>query len=190
MTICLGRAALAALLTLGAAATAHAQITTVVAQPKRNEPNQQQVAQREQAAQDSVARVTLTGMTQWVDSAAASLAVRPDTTGAARSADSSAAQAPVRTTTDSSVVTRDAKGEVDLRSGARALGTLWRCSAPGHPHETRHHPSRPSLTPEWYPVSAAAPRQWFPPAPPPGPCQVVRRVTRRPSRPTASCPSA
>ena len=79
MNICLGRAALAALLTFGAA-RANAQITTVVSPPpKRNAATQQEVVRREQAAQDSVARVTLTGMTQWVDSAAAALALsRPE----------------------------------------------------------------------------------------------------------------
>ena len=77
---CLGRAALAAMLIAGAA-SANAQITTVVASPpKRNQPAQQQAAaQREQAVQDSVARVTMTGMKEWVDSAAAALAIRPDT---------------------------------------------------------------------------------------------------------------
>lgn len=91
MNICLGRAALAALLTFGAA-RANAQITTVVSPPpKRNAATQQEVVRREQAAQDSVARVTLTGMTQWVDSAAAALAIRPDT-GVAPASDTSAAQ--------------------------------------------------------------------------------------------------
>lgn len=89
----LGRAALAAMLTLGGA-RANAQITTVVASPKRSEANQQAVVRREQAAQDSVARVTLTGMTQWVDSAAASLAIRPDT-GSAPATSGAAAARPV-----------------------------------------------------------------------------------------------
>jgi hypothetical protein len=110
-------------MTIGAA-SAHAQITTVIApSPKRNQPSQQEAARREQAAQDSVARVTLTGMTEWVDSAAASLALRPDTTGAARSADSAAVQQPARTIADSSKVTNAAKGEVALPSGARAPNT-------------------------------------------------------------------
>ena len=123
MTNCLGRAVLAALMAIGAA-SAHAQITTVIApSPKQNGPSQQEVARREQATQDSVARVTLTGMTEWVDSAAASLALRPDTTGAARSADSASVQQPARTTADSSRVTSAAKGEVDLRKGARAPNT-------------------------------------------------------------------
>jgi hypothetical protein len=110
-------------MTIGAA-SAHAQITTVIApSSKRNEPSQQEAARREQATQDSVARVTLTGMTEWVDSAAASLALKPDTTGAARSADSAVVQQPTRTTTDSSKVTNAAKGEVELRNGARAPNT-------------------------------------------------------------------
>ena len=123
MTNCLGRAVVAALMTIGAA-SAHAQITTVIApSPKRNESTQQEVARREQATQDSVARVTLTGMTEWVDSAAASLALRPDTDGAARSADSAAVQQPARTSADSSKVMNAAKGEVELRDGARAPNT-------------------------------------------------------------------
>jgi hypothetical protein len=123
VTNCLGRAVVAALMTIGAA-SAHAQITTVIApSPKRNQPSQQEVARREQATQDSVARVTLTGMTEWVDSAAASLAIRPDTAGAARSADSAVVQQPARATTDSSKVAQAAKGEVDLRNGARAPNT-------------------------------------------------------------------
>lgn len=118
----LGRAAVAAMLTLGAA-RANAQITTVVASPKRSEANQQAIVRREQVAQDSVARVTLTGMTQWVDSAAAALAIRPDTgsapaTAAARpieagkpmvTAPQPSAQAPAQTP--------------EFRDGARAPDT-------------------------------------------------------------------
>jgi hypothetical protein len=74
----LARAALAAILALGAA-RADAQITAVINAPKRTDAKVQAAAQREQVAQDSVARVTLTGMKQWVDSAAEALAIRPDT---------------------------------------------------------------------------------------------------------------
>ncbi len=77
---CLGRAALCAALITFAAGSANAQITTVVATPpKRDQVSQQVAARREQAAQDSVARVTMTDMKEWVDSAAAALAIRPDT---------------------------------------------------------------------------------------------------------------
>lgn len=79
MNTSLGRAAFAALIAFGAA-RANAQITTVVSTPaKRNAQAQQAAAQREQAAQDSIARVTLTDMKEWVDSAATALAIRPDT---------------------------------------------------------------------------------------------------------------
>src|SRR5688500_7414840 len=57
------------MLTIGAARAA-GQLTPVIAAPTRSH-----------AAQDSVARVTLTDMKQWVGSAAAALAVRPDTAG-------------------------------------------------------------------------------------------------------------
>jgi len=119
-----GRAALAAMMIAGAA-SANAQITTVVASPpKRVDPAQQATAQREQAAQDSIARVTMTGMKQWVDSAAAALAIRPDTVpttadtavGTPRAATSPAArsnsQAPTR-----------ADSTAEFRDGARAPDT-------------------------------------------------------------------
>ena len=124
-----GRAALAALLTFGAA-RANAQITTVVAQPpKRNAATRQEVVRREQAAQDSVARVTLTGMTQWVDSAAAALAIRPDTgatpasdtSAAARRADTSLANVPVAATKPAAAQPRADTAE--FREGARAPAT-------------------------------------------------------------------
>ena len=60
-------------------ALASAQITTVISAPKRQQATAQAAAQREAAAQDSIARVTLTGMKEWVDSAANALAVKPDT---------------------------------------------------------------------------------------------------------------
>jgi hypothetical protein len=75
-------AATAALLTFGVASPAAAQITTTIPRPKPNEQAQVAAARREAAAQDSVTRVTLTGMKEWVDSAANALAVRPDTAGA------------------------------------------------------------------------------------------------------------
>jgi len=75
----LGRAACAAIVVF-AAARADAQITTVMDAPKRVDAKQQAIAKREEVAQDSIARVTMTGMKEWVDSAANALAVRPDTT--------------------------------------------------------------------------------------------------------------
>ena len=76
----LGRAALAAMMIVGVG-TAKAQITTVVASPPRKtEPAQQAAAkQRDRVVQDSIARVAMTGMKEWVDSASAALAIRPDT---------------------------------------------------------------------------------------------------------------
>ena len=124
MSLCLGRAALAAILTF-AAARAEAQITTVVATPKPAPANPQQVAQREQATQDSIARVTLTGMTQWVDSAAHAMALRPDTANVSASdtaiAPTSQAASPVRK--DSSTARTASSGDVEFKSGSRAPNT-------------------------------------------------------------------
>src|SRR5215210_3881102 len=75
------------------AVTADAQITTVIGSPKRDEVKQQAAARREEVAQDSIARVTMTGMKQWVDSAAASLAIRPDT-GTVPASDTAVATRP------------------------------------------------------------------------------------------------
>ena len=130
----LGSAALAAMFALSAA-SANAQITTVVAAPPQPKPNQQQVAQRQQAARDSVAHVTLTAMTQWVDSAAKSLALRPDTgtvsardTAIAQSSQPPAPQPPSpaqkdSTQRDSSRVRSSAGGDVQFKNGARAPNT-------------------------------------------------------------------
>ena len=122
---CLGRAAFAAMLIAGAA-SANAQITTVVASPpKRNNPAQQAAVQREQAAaQDSIARVTMTGMKEWVDSAAAALAIRPDTVPTA--ADTSvgtprAATAPTPGSRSQAPTRADSTAE--FREGARAPDT-------------------------------------------------------------------
>jgi hypothetical protein len=122
----LGRAALAAMLIVGAG-TAKAQITTVVASPpKKREPAQQVAAQRrEQAVQDSVARVTMTGMKKWVDSASAALAIRPDTVPT--TADTAlgtprAATSPVPRS-DSSTTARTSEPTPEFRNGARAPDT-------------------------------------------------------------------
>jgi hypothetical protein len=122
----LGRAALAAMLIVGAG-TAKAQITTVVAAPpKKTQPAQQVAAQRrEQAVQDSVARVTMTGMKEWVDSASAALAIRPDTVpttadtalGTPRAATSPAPRS------DSSTTARTSEPTRELRTGVRAPDT-------------------------------------------------------------------
>ena len=61
------------------ASEARAQVTTVIAPAKRVQVAPQDSARREQVAQDSIARVTLTDMKEWVDSAANALALRPDT---------------------------------------------------------------------------------------------------------------
>ena len=105
-------------------ALASAQITTVISAPKRQQATAQAAAQREAAAQDSIAKVTLTGMKEWVDSAANALAVRPDTgvtvtdTALAtppRAAQQRADSTPGRTTTPPPADT--------FRDGARAPNT-------------------------------------------------------------------
>jgi cobalamin biosynthesis Mg chelatase CobN len=121
----LGRAAFAAIVVFGAA-RADAQITTVMDPPKRVDPKQQAAAKREEVVQDSIARVTMTGMKEWVDSAATALAVRPDTTAApASNSVSSAAQAqqpPQRTDSTTAARNRQA-APTEFRDGARAPNT-------------------------------------------------------------------
>jgi hypothetical protein len=119
------RAAVIALVALGAA-RADAQITTVITPPKQTEAKSQALARRAQVAQDSVARVTLTEMKQWVDSAAASLALRPDsgTVPPDSSAAARAAQQPFPPGTDSAAARRRVvEGPPEFREGARAPNT-------------------------------------------------------------------
>ena len=121
---CFGRAALAAMMIAGAA-SANAQITTVVASPpKRVDPAQQATAQREQAAQDSIARVTMTGMKEWVDSAAAALAIRPDTVPATADTAVGTSRAPTSPAprSNAQAPTR-ADSTAEFRDGARAPDT-------------------------------------------------------------------
>ena len=122
------RAAAAALMALGAS-RANAQITTVVGGPKRADPKAEQVARRDAAAQDSIARVTLTDMKAWVDSAAAALALKPDTGTAPADSGAAANQArgeslqPV----DSAVARRRIReSPPEFRDGARAPNTATR----------------------------------------------------------------
>jgi hypothetical protein len=125
----IGRAALAAMVVFGGA-TADAQITTVIETPKRNEAKQQQaVARREEAAQDSITRVTMTGMKEWVDSAAAALALRPDT-GTVPAGDSAASSRAASTQAAASRAdsaapspNRQATQTPEFRDGARAPDT-------------------------------------------------------------------
>jgi MYXO-CTERM domain-containing protein len=123
MNTWLGRAAVAAMVVFGAA-NAEAQITTVMDPPKRVDAKQQLAAKQEQVAQDSIARVTMTGMKEWVDSAANALAVRPDTS-AVPANDSAATttqqRAPQRT--DSAVTTSSRTTPTEFRDGARAPDT-------------------------------------------------------------------
>ena len=121
----LGRAAFAAIVIFGAA-RADAQITTVMDPPKRVDPKQQAAAKREEVVQDSIARVTMTGMKEWVDSAATALAVRPDTTATPASDSASAAaqgrQASQRTDSATAAPNRQA-APTEFRDGARAPDT-------------------------------------------------------------------
>jgi hypothetical protein len=129
----IARAAAAALVGLGAA-RAEAQITTVIAAPKRVEANTQAAARREEVAQDSIARVTLTGMKQWVDSAAASLALRPDTGTAPVETPAQAPATPAKPRADTAVATTPRAAPVaEFRDGARApdTATQWPAIAVG-----------------------------------------------------------
>ena len=120
----LGRAALAAILAFGVA-RADAQITTVIEAPKRADAKQQVAAQRAQVAQDSIARVTLTGMKQWVDSAAEALAIRPDTGTVPRSDTAVATTQPTSPRPDSGTAAKPkpAAAPAEFRDGARAPNT-------------------------------------------------------------------
>ena len=125
----IARAAVAALVGFGAA-RADAQITTVVAAPKRAEAKAQEIARREEVAQDSIARVTLTGMKQWVDSAANALALRPDTgtTPAAESPVAPTAPAPPQKA-DTASHHAAATPSAEFRDGARAPNTATQMPA-------------------------------------------------------------
>ena len=117
-------AAFAVFLTVGAV-RADAQITTVIAPPKPAPEKQVEIARRQEAERDSVARVTLTDMKEWVDSAAASLALRPDTAGAPSDTGVAAPQPPAAARDSQS--TRGARQAdttaAEFRDGARAPDT-------------------------------------------------------------------
>jgi hypothetical protein len=120
-------AATAAFFSLIAVAPAAAQITTTIAKPKPNEQVQAAAARREAATQDSVARVTLTDMKTWVDSAANALAVRPDTAGTPSVSGVAAPQPPAAgdSAQPSSPASpqEPAPREPEFREGARAPNT-------------------------------------------------------------------
>jgi len=120
----LGRAAFAAIVVFGAA-RADAQITTVMDPPKRVDAKQQAAAKREEVAQDSIARITMTGMKEWVDSAATALAVRPDTmaTPASDSASSAAQRRQAAQRTDSAAAANRQAAPTEFREGARVPNT-------------------------------------------------------------------
>ena len=116
-------AATAALLIVSAAPAA-AQITTTIVRPKQPAAEQVAAARRDAAAQDSIMRVTLTDMKTWVDSAAASLALRPDT--GAPVTDTSAAVAQPTTPVDSAqapAAPQRPEANAEFRDGARAPDT-------------------------------------------------------------------
>jgi MYXO-CTERM domain-containing protein len=124
MNTWLGRAAVAAIVVFGAA-NAEAQITTVMDPPKRVDAKQQLAAKQEKVAQDSIARVTMTGMKEWVDSAANALAVRPDTNAVAANDSGATAtqqQAPQRTDSVAKTPSR-ATAPTEFRDRARAPDT-------------------------------------------------------------------
>jgi len=129
----LARAAFAAMMIVGAG-TAKAQITTVVASPPRKtEPAQQAAAQqRERVAQDSVARVAMTGMKEWVDSASAALAVRPDTVPTTADTALATPRAAAATPkSDTSATARTSEPPPEFKDGARAPDTATSIPAIG-----------------------------------------------------------
>ena len=120
--------AAAAFLLVSGVSEARAQITTVIGPAKRAQVSPQDSARREQVAQDSIARVTLTDMKQWVDSAANALALRPDTgtappeTPTTARATATTRQEPLRP--DSAMTARRMESAPpEFREGARAPDT-------------------------------------------------------------------
>ena len=116
-------AATAALLIVSAAPAA-AQITTTIVRPKQPPAEQAAAARRDAAMQDSITRVTLTDMKTWVDSAAASLALRPDT--GAPATDTTAAVRQPTTPVDTAqapAAPQRPEAEAEFRDGARAPDT-------------------------------------------------------------------
>jgi hypothetical protein len=105
-------------------ALASAQITTVISAPKRQQATAQVAAQREAATQDSIARVTLTGMKEWVDSAANAMAVRPDTGVTVADTALASTTQPPRQRADSTPTRPSTARPADaFRDGARAPNT-------------------------------------------------------------------
>ena len=115
------------LLSFAGAGMAKAQNTAVIIPPKRADTAAADSVRRAQVEQDSIARVTLTDMKQWVDSAAQALAVQPDT-GAAPTTRSDTAAAVVAPAApqrpDSTAQNRPAsQAATEFRDGARAPDT-------------------------------------------------------------------
>ena len=114
------------LLSFAGAGMAKAQNTAVIIPPKRPDTAAADSVRRAQVEQDSIARVTLTDMKQWVDSAAQALAVKPDT-GAAPTTRSDTAAAVVAPATpqrpDTTAQNRPSQAATEFRDGARAPDT-------------------------------------------------------------------
>ena len=105
-------------------ALASAQITTVISAPKRQQAAAQVAAQREAATQDSIARVTLTGMKEWVDSAANAMALKPDTGVTVADTALVSTNRPIQQRRDSTANRTTAARPADtFRDGARAPNT-------------------------------------------------------------------
>ena len=115
------------LLSLAGVGMAQAQNTAVIIPPKRSDTVAADSVRRAQVAQDSIARVTLTDMKQWVDSAAQALAVQPDTGAVATPRTDTAAAVAAPATPqrpDSAVQSRaPSQAATEFRDGARAPDT-------------------------------------------------------------------
>jgi hypothetical protein len=116
--------AAAALLVAVGVTEARAQITTVIGPAKRAQATGPDSVRRERVAQDSIARVTLTDMKQWVDSAAQALALRPDTGTTPAEAPTTVAAAQLPPRPDSATVSRRTEAAPpEFREGGRAPNT-------------------------------------------------------------------
>ncbi|HEX6051230.1 MAG TPA: hypothetical protein VFZ21_18240 [Gemmatimonadaceae bacterium] len=118
-------AAAAAVFSLATASPSSAQITTTIVPRKPSEQAQAEAARREAVQQDSITRVTLTGMKEWVDSAANALAVRPDTSGVPSVTGVAAPPPPQAAPNDSARASQQQPptAQSEFREGGRAPDT-------------------------------------------------------------------
>jgi hypothetical protein len=107
------------------AGSARAQFTAVVAAPPTSKAKVAAAQQQQQVAarQDSVARVTLTNMKAWVDSAAGSVGTVAPMTRTDTAIVAATTQAPAAATTHTTAVAKGDVADSTFRQGGRAPNT-------------------------------------------------------------------